>query len=130
MSISLYAQRADGSAIMLEFTHPAYVHWANINAGAVLGLLGFVDPETGRGLWDAESVPLPEARRAIIRARATFARRHARFTRATEIGIAAATGPLVFSGGIDADGLSVRLDAFERFVRTVAEMGAVAIYWA
>lgn len=108
--------------IRIPIDHPAHVNIANGNAVALLGLLGLGDELQGE-------VSLPEARRAVIRARALFDRRAVGLTR----GLADTKGPghaRVIVAGIDDNYLWRRLADFDRFVMFVAEKGAVSIYWA
>lgn len=68
MSVTFYGSKSDGTRVSIPFEHPAFFQLANGNAVRFLMFLGF-----GDGLWG--EVTLPEARRAVIRARATFDRR-------------------------------------------------------
>ena len=122
MSITFYGQRADGSIIKIPLDHSAHVNVANGNAVLLLGLLGLGGELQGE-------VSLPVARRAVIRARATFDRRAGSFTR--EPGDVKRSGHArVIVAGIDTGYLVRRLADFERFVLFVAARGAVAVYWA
>src|SRR5579863_7869326 len=104
---------------MLDIEHPAYLNLNFGNAYALLGLLG-LDP--GENYLHGE-VPMPEARRGVIRARATFERKAGNFTR--EGSDTKRPGKVrVIQGSLDEDGLARRLDAFERFLNVVADMGA------
>jgi hypothetical protein len=123
VSITFYGRRRDGSSVFLDIEDPNWVNMASANARAFLALLG-LDPGSGP---EGEAT-LPQVRRAVIRARATFERRAPRFTRApTE------TTPLgtcrVFVGGIDESYFERKLDDFEKFVDAVVEMGATSISW-
>lgn len=122
MSITFYGKRSDGSMIRIPLDHPAHVNVANGNAIALLGLLGLGDELQG-------DVSLPEARRAVIRARATFDRRAGGFTR-EPADVKRPGHARVIVAGIDVGYLDRRLADFERFVLFVAERGAVAVYWA
>lgn len=125
MSVTFYGQKADGKPIMLDIEHPAYL---NLNFGNGYALLNLLAIPPGEDYLHGE-VPMPEARRAVMRARATFERRAGKFTR--EGSDTKRPGqPRVIQGSLDEDGLAVRLDAFERFLNVVAEMGATSIYWA
>lgn len=122
MSITFYGQRADGSMIRIPLDHPAHMNIANGNAVAVLTLLGLGDEPQGE-------VSLPEARRAAIRARATFDRRADSFTR--DLADLKRPGHArVIVAGIDDNYLRRRLNDFDRFLLHVAEEEAVAVYWA
>ncbi len=122
MSITFYGQRADGSTIRIPLDHSAHVNVANGNAVALLGLLGLGDELQGE-------VSLPEARRAVIRARATFDRRAGSFTR-EPVDMKRSGHVRVIVAGIDDNYLQRRLADFDRFVMFVADKGAVSIYWA
>ncbi len=125
MSASFYGKTADDKPIMLDIEHPAYLNLNFGNAYALLGLLG-LDP--GQDYLHGE-VTMPEARRGVIRARATFERKAGGHTR--EGSDTKRPGKVrVIEGGLDEEGLARRLDAFERFLNVVAEMGATSIYWA
>ena len=76
MSISFYGLTADKKPIMLEHEDPAFLNMSNGNARAFLAflrLLGSDEP------WGDASIP--DARRAVMRARATFDRNVDNFTR-------------------------------------------------
>lgn len=122
VSITFYGQRADGSTIKIPLDHPAHVNVANGNAVALLGLLGLGAELQGE-------VSLPEARRAVIRARATFERRAGGFTR-DPADVKRPGHARVIVAGIDDNYLQRRLDDFDRLVMFVAEDGAVSVYWA
>lgn len=122
VSITFYGQRADGSMIRIPLDHRAHVNVANGNAVSLLGLLGLGHELQGE-------VSLPEARRAVIRARALFDRRAGGFTR-EPADIKHPGHARVIVAGIDDDYLQRRLADFDRFVMFVSEKGAVSIYWA
>jgi hypothetical protein len=123
VSTSFYGRRRDGSSIFLDIEDPRWLNFSCANARAFLLFLR-IDPGPGP---DGEAT-LPEVRRAVMRARATFDRRAPKFTRAgsdsQHIGACR-----VIVGGIDEAYLARRLDDFVTFVDVVVEMGAVAIYW-
>jgi hypothetical protein len=122
MSITFYGQRADGSMIRIPLDHPAHMNIANGNAIALLGLLGLGDELHGE-------VSLPEARRAVIRARATFDRRAGEFKREPADMMRPGQARVIVAG-IDDNYLRRRLADFERFLLFVAEEAAVVAYWA
>ena len=125
MSATFYGQRADGTPIMLDIEDPAYLNLNFGNAYALLGLLG-LDP--GPGHLNGEAT-LPDCRRAVIRARATFERRAPQHTR--EGSDTKRPGRVrVIEGDLDVEGLERRLNNFEKFLNVVAEKGATSIYWA
>lgn len=120
------------------------INFANCTGGALLGLLGLESP--------VGEATLPIVRRAILRARATFARRAPQFTyEHTEGGAFAALtaqgrleivhegnvacivrGPRVIAGNLaslDVEGLGGRLEAFAAFIERAAQDGAEAIQW-
>jgi len=108
----------------------------NANARALLGLLRLpLGDETYGDL--SGQVTIAEARRAVIRARASFERRAELFTRATEREMGAFSqddgttriGERFVAMGIDEDYLDKRLSEFGRFVEAAAEAGADHICW-
>jgi hypothetical protein len=123
VGVAFYGRRRDGSAVFLDTEDPRWPNFSCANARAFLEFLR-LDPGYGP---DGEAT-LPEVRRAVMRARATFERQARRFTRAstetTRLGKCR-----VIVGGIDEAYLARRLDDFERFMNAVVERGAVAIYW-
>ena len=124
MGISFYGKHEDGSAIILDLDHPHHLSMNNGNGRAFLLFLGLVPGDDLCG-----EVPVFEARRAILRARATFDRKVGSFTRS--VSDTKRPGQVrVVESGIDADYFMMRLAAFERFVLHVAGMGALAVYWA
>ncbi|MBL8717412.1 MAG: hypothetical protein JNL79_15600 [Myxococcales bacterium] len=98
---------------------------ANGNAVSLLGLLGLL----GQGHELQGEVSLPEARRAVIRARALFDRQAGGFTR-QPVEVERSGHAKVIVAGIDDNYLWRRFGDFDRFVTFVGEMGAVSIYWA
>jgi len=124
MSVEFYGQKSDGAAIMLDFDHPAFISMSSSNGRAFLEFLG-IEP----GPEPAGEVTMPEARRAVMRARATFERRAPQFIR--EGSDTKKPGRVrVIEGGIGTDYFERRLDDFEKFLNAVAEAGATSIYWA
>lgn len=110
---------------------------ANANARQLFGLLGIEFDCCGE-------IGLPEARRAVMVARATFARRAGGFTREPvsepkgrgmrlvregNVVRIEQDGPAFFEGGIDEDYLASRLNHFAAFVEAAAEAGATGITW-
>lgn len=124
MSISFYGMTADEKPIMLDIEDPAYLNMNSANGRSFLEFLG-IEP----GPEPSGECTMPEARRAIMRARATFDRHASKFTR-NGSDTKRPGQPRVISGGIDEDYLALRLDSFEKFLNAVAEKGAVSIYWA
>lgn len=124
VSVTFSARRADGSSISLDVDHPAFLNMSSANARAFLLFVG-IEP----GEEPAGEVSIHEARRAVIKARATFDRRVTAFVR--EPSDNQRPGQvLLIVGGIDEGYFERRLDDFERFLGVVGEMGATAIYWA
>jgi hypothetical protein len=124
MSISFYGLTADKKPIMLEHEDPAYLSMNNGNAHsflAFLGLPGFYEPS-----GDAS---LPDARRAIMRARATFDRKVGNFIRQGS-DTKRPGWCRVIHGGHDESYFARRIEDFERFLNAVVERGATSIYWA
>lgn len=110
----------------LTFEHPAFFHLNMGNAAALLGLLDLLTPPNDSQYG---SCTLPEARRAVLQARARFTRKASGFTR--EGSDTQKPGKArVIRHGLDEDGLASRLDAFEEFVNTMDRMGAERITWA
>lgn len=124
MSISFYGKKADGKAIMLDLEDPAYLNMNSANGRAFLEFLG-IEP----GPEPCGEVTMSEARRAVMRARATFERTVGAHTR--EGSDTKRPGKVrVIEGGIGPEYFKLRLDSFEAFLNVVAEQGAISIYWA
>jgi hypothetical protein len=124
VSVTFYGKMADGETIALDLEDPAHLNLNNGNARAFLLFLGLEPGDEPSG-----AVTMPEARRAIIRARATFARHVGDFTR--EGSDTRRPGRCrVVAGGIGPDYFEMRLDSFEMFLNVVAEKGATSILWA
>jgi hypothetical protein len=124
MSVSFFGKTPDGRAIHLDAGAPEHLNLSNENARAFLLLLGV---EPGRVAFG--EMTLPEARRAIIFARSTFARRVGGFTRSTS-DVKQPGKARIIEAGLGPDYLAQRLDAFERFLRCVSVMGATSVGWA
>jgi hypothetical protein len=123
VSVTFYARRDNGSPIALDIEHPAYLNMASANARAFLLFL-HVEP----GDEPSGEIPIHEARRAIIRARATFDRRVGSFVR--ESSDTKRPGMVrVVVGGIDDAWFERRLADFERFLVVVGDLGATMIWW-
>ena len=120
MSVTFYGRTSDGAPIVLDIEHPAFMNLSCANASAFLLFLGL---EPGADL--SGQVSLPEARRAIIRARATFDCRVGAYTRAA-CDVRMAGHVRMIEGGVGADYFERRLDDFERFVDAVVEQGAIS----
>jgi hypothetical protein len=108
------------------------------NAAAIWPLLGL--PLVDGHVPPGGEVSVPEARRALMRARARFERVAPTLVRPVEIEHGAPCPqedgtielrPLRFlCFGLDEDGLAARLDRFERFVEAIAERGATHVAWS
>jgi len=124
MSVTFYGMTDDRRHIALDIEDPAHLNLANENARCFLFFLGI---EPGDDLTG--EVGMPEARRAIMRAKATFDRMVGGFTREANDTKRPGKARLI-SGGIDARYFERRLDDFERFLNVIAANGARAICWA
>ncbi len=117
-----------------DLTDPRNVNLANTNARAFLSFLGLGDGEDLYG-----EVPIPEVRRAIMRARATFHQRAYSFVRSPQIingsprvnddGSVELRPVRVHIAGIDEDYLMRQLDKLEVLVGELAERGATHLGW-
>lgn len=112
---------------------PREVNLSNMNAAAFLRFLG-IDPGSEQGLCG--EITVPEARRAIIRARATGDRKVGGFTRESRSygnlvvdGVVQLGVPRVHEQGIDESYFKRTLARFEVLVEAVAELGATHISW-
>jgi len=124
MSISFYGLTEDNKPIMLDQEDPAFLNMNNGNAHSFLAFLGL--PGCHECSGDAT---MPDARRAIMRARATFEKKVGNFIR--EGSDTQRPGRArVIQGGNDENYFARRIDDFEKFLNTVADKGAVSIYWA
>jgi hypothetical protein len=124
MSVTFYGLTADRRHIVLDIEDPAFINTTCSNARAFLAFLAI---EPGDDLSGETS--LPEARQAIVRAKATFDRTVSGFTR--EPCDTKRPGRCrVIEAGIGPDYFERRLDDFEKFLDAVAERDARSIYWA
>ena len=123
MSVTFYGRTSDGTLIAIDLDDPAYLNLSGANARAFLGFLGV---EPGANL--SGQVGLPEARRAVIRASATFERRVCRYTR--KASNTKRPGHVrMIEGGVNEGYFRRRLDDFEVFVGVLAERVATSICW-
>ena len=123
MSVTFYGKTKDGRRIALAIEHPAHVNLASANARTFLEFLR-IEP----GPEPSGEVAMAVARRAIMRARATFDRRVGGYTR--EGGDEKRPGRCrVIAAGIDAAYFERRLDDFEGFLDAIAVRGAGSICW-
>jgi hypothetical protein len=132
MSVTFYGRKADGKQVDLsvpgqegeygEDLLTPFFNLANGNARSFLTFLGLPADEYLEG-----EATVPECRRAIIAARATFDRKVDHHTRpATDT---KRPGQVrVIDRGTDRDYYR-RIVEFETFVLTLAENGATTIYW-
>lgn len=124
MSVTFYGKMADGEVVALDLEHRAYLNMASGNARAFLHFLGLEPGDEPSG-----EATMPEARRAVMRARATFDRHVGEFTR-DRSDTKRPGGCRVIEGGIDEGYFARRIDDFERFGNAVAARGATTIWWA
>jgi len=124
VSIEFYGKKSSGEAIMLDFDHSAFLSMSSGNGRAFLEFLS-IEP----GSEPSGEITMPEARRAVMRARATFERRAPKFTR--EGSDTKRPGRArVIEGELGTEYFERRLDDFEKFLNAVASVGATSIYWA
>jgi hypothetical protein len=97
---------------------------SNMNARAFLHfLLGF-DPSDLFG-----ELPIPDARRLVIRARATFADRALLFVRESRDSGGGANLARYIEQGIDLDYFAARLDQFESLLVALQKAGSTHVTW-
>jgi hypothetical protein len=106
VSVDIYGKRADGTAILLRYDHPRSLNMNNVNARAVLELLGLPCDEGCYGEADIHTV-----RRAIIKARALFHKK-------------------AVHTSISRSYIMHKLTKLSETVETLGGMGATHIYWA
>jgi hypothetical protein len=126
------------SRINLEDDDPRALQCNLGNAVALFRLLG-LPLEDGAAAPYGE-VPIADARRAVIRARARFAREAPNLVRPSyteygpprtcDDGIVELRPLRMYVGGLDEEGIAYRLDAFAQFVEAIAERGATHIAWS
>ncbi len=123
MSVTFAARALDGSRIALDIEDPNHLNLSSANARAFLHFLGIEPGDEPSG-----EVSIHEARRAIIRAGATFDRRVGGFVRSGSD--AKKPGQVrVIVGVIDEAYFDRRLADFERLLVVVSEMAATIIAW-
>jgi hypothetical protein len=118
-----------------DLADPRSVNLANLNARAFLVFLGVQD--AGEDLYG--NAPIPEVRRAIMRARATFHQRAHAFVRRCEIvhasprvnhdGTVELRPVRVHIAGIDEEYLMRQLDRLGVLVEALAGRGATHLGW-
>lgn len=133
-----YCLRCAGTGLKRDEIPALELNLCNANARALLELLG--------GLGGSElggTCPVPEARRAVMGARARFDRLAPELTREPEVlrskravvegddGVARFVGGTERGvvGGLDEEGLRDRLERFARFVEQASDAGARSILW-
>jgi hypothetical protein len=127
------------ASVDLEPEDRAFVNWSNGNAATLFDLLGLRGARADVDSDFTGEVSVAEARRAVIRARATLQRRGPALTR-PEVAVYGAPRTLpdgvvelrplrLWSAGLDVDDMRVRLHAFERCVNALALRGATHITW-
>jgi hypothetical protein len=124
------------ASVWLDVNDPRGVNWCNGNAVILLDLLGLEGDENGSLYGE---VTVADARRAILRARATLDRRGPALERAPTVSYGAPRladdGTIElrpirsWSSGLDVAGMRTRVDAFERCVNALVERGATHITW-
>lgn len=138
----------------VEFDHPLFLDLSNVNARALLALLGFAPapaqgPILNRPIFDSESESTPdyltgsrsilECRLAITRATSAFDARAPKLTFEDETvygaprevnGVVVLRPIRVMLTGLDAEGLRSRLERFARLVDYLAEQGATHVHWS
>ena len=125
----------DCDDIAKEIEHPLFIDWSNVNARSVLTLLGLV--KVGGDL--AGEISIPEARRAVMRARATFDRVASRLIRygkvqyspprANEDGSVEIRPLRYVEPAVGTEYLARQIDRFEKYVEHVAKKGATHVSW-
>lgn len=121
--------------VKVPFEDPRHLNLANGNARVILELLRLPKNDADGDLWGEVSVP--DARRALIRARATFARVAPVLVRepVQQMGVGRREDGLAemrtrsFVGGLDQPGMLDRLERFGVVVELLASMGATHIAW-
>jgi hypothetical protein len=125
------------ASVHLDDDDPRAFHLNCGNAAALWPLLGL--PLEDGQVPPGGEVSVPDARRALIRARATFERKAPRLVRHAAIEYGAPRTqedgtvelrPLrMIEVGLDEEGMVDRLDRFARFVDAVSERGATHVAW-
>jgi hypothetical protein len=124
MSISFYGFTEDNKPIMLYQEDPAFLNMNNGNAHAFLAFLGLPGCHEPSG-----GASMPDVRRAIMRARATFEKKVGNFTR-NGSDTKRPGQCRIIQGGNDESYFARRIEDFEKFLNAVVEKGATSIYWA
>jgi hypothetical protein len=112
-------------AIDIDYEHPLFLNLNEGNASALLGLLRLEKFCYG----GCGSCTIPQARQAIMYARATFGRRAEGFTRPAAEGRGQMGARFVVQA-FDATEIHTRLERFARLVEFLAEKGATHVCWA
>jgi hypothetical protein len=117
-----------------DLDNPRSINMASMNARAFLSFLGINSGEDLVG-----ELPIPEVRRAIIKAKATFDSRASRFVRTQEVvhgaprinddGTVALRPIRVWVGGIDEEYLWRQLDRLGVLVEVLAAKRATHVRW-
>jgi hypothetical protein len=126
------------ASVDLDDEDPRALNWSHGTAAALWPLLGL--PLEAGAVPPVGEVSIPEARRAIIRARARFGRLAPQLAREAVVeygppregddGTIELRPLRYFAAGLDEAGIARRLDAFERFVGAMAERGATHLTWS
>ena len=141
MSISFYGSNSESPSVHLhddieaDLEDPRGMNLSNDNGKAFLRFLSINPGEDLCG-----QIGVPEARRAIMKARASFDRKAPTFTRAVvvehgrprqnEDGTIEMRPIRYISGGIDEGYLAERLERFAVLVEALAARGATSIEWS
>lgn len=136
MSVTFNGKREQGiNEERYEFGDDApYLNLSNTNAAAFLRFLGL---EKLLDEYMCGEVSIPEARRAVIKARATFERKVKDHVRLEERSGHLVDGngtthlhrPRFISAGIDAEYFKFRLNEFANMIEWFATRGATHIHW-
>jgi hypothetical protein len=124
--------------VELDDDDPRAFHLNVGNAAALWPLLGL--PLEDGQLVPVGEVSVPEARRAVMRARARFEHAASGLVRTAVVtygaprrgddGVVELRPVRAVACGLDEEGLADRLERFSRFVEAVAERGATNIAWS
>ena len=117
-----------------DFSDPRSMNLSSVNARTFLAFLGI---DSGEDLYG--ELTIPDARRAIIRARATFDHRAHNFMRDQEVthgaprinddGTVTLRPVRLWVGGIDEEYLARQLGRLEVLLEALAEKGATHLGW-
>jgi len=129
MSVDFYARGertetlCDGTVVHPYLSLVSELNLANSNARAFLSLLGLESEEDQYSSVLTGEVTLPEAKRAWMKANASFEAKAKNFVREDE------THGNFFSAGLSADQLRSYLERFRLLVVEAGDFDATHIYW-